>query len=67
MRARGKIECFEIIVFIFSKLLRNGNLQFRNDFKRAELLSKISFFLYFTDCSKMEKERKETSKVYVQE
>ena len=29
--------------------MRNVNLPFKKDFKIAELLSKISFFLYFRD------------------
>ena len=64
---REKFNSFEISVVIFSKHLRNLNLLFKKDFKCAELLTKASFSLYFRDRPKMAKERKKTSKVYVQE
>ena len=41
---REKLSSFEIIVIIF-KAYKNVNLQFKKDFKSAELLTKISLFL----------------------
>ena len=43
-----KKNSFEIHVIIL-RYMRNVNLPFKKDFKIAELLSKISFFLYFRD------------------
>ena len=39
--------------------MRNVNLPFKKDFKIAELLSKISFFLYFRDRPKNDEGNKQ--------
>ena len=49
-----KKNSFEIHVIIL-RYIRNVNLPFKKDFKFAELLTKISFFLYFRDRSKNQK------------
>ena len=42
--------------------IKASNPLFKKDFKSAELLTKTSSFLYFTDCPKMTKEAKERRK-----
>ena len=51
---KKKKNSFEIHVIIL-RYIRNVNLPFKKDFKFAELLTKISFFLYFRDRSKNQK------------
>ena len=51
---RGKNNSFEIHIIILT-YVKNVNLPFKKDFKFAELLTKISFFLYFRDRSKNQK------------
>ena len=46
---RKKINSFEITLIIFLRHTKNVNLQFKKDFKSAELPTKPSFFLYFRD------------------
>ena len=46
----------EVIVHISIRYLRNLNLLFKKNSKRAELLTKASFFLYFKNRPKMAKE-----------
>ena len=53
-----KKNSFEIHVIIL-RYMRNVNLPFKKDFKIAELLSKISFFLYFRDRPKNDEGNKQ--------
>ena len=51
----------EVIIHISIKYLRNLNLLFKKNSKRAELLTKASFFLYFRDRPKNGKGNKQMS------
>ena len=48
---RERKKKIEIIVIII-KAYKNVNIQFKKDFKSAQLLTKTSFFLYFSNRSK---------------
>ena len=55
---KSKINSFGITAIIF----KASNPLFKKDFKILELLTKISFFLYFRDLPKTTKEAKERRK-----
>ena len=48
MYEREKNNSFEIHVIVL-RYIRNANLSFKKDFTFAELVTKTSFFLYFTE------------------
>ena len=54
-----KINGFRITVITF-KAYKNVNLQFKNNFKSAELLTKTSFYFILETVLKMTKKTKET-------
>ena len=54
VREREQNNNFSITAIIF----KVSDLQFKKDFKSAELLAKTSFFLYFRDRPQMTKEAK---------
>ena len=65
--SESKNYSFEITLIIL-RYIRNVNLLFKKDFKIAEFFIKSSFFLYFRDRPKNDKENKtkETSKIYAE-